>query len=787
MASKKNKNNEKKLNIVWQSRTFKKKKLVSGTKWIRYYEDVGFYAGSFAIAGFYATAAASWLINIQFLPRPPSSDFIGHMGYWLAEGVHKLTFGLAFRSQARIYDAYINWLNAQGMSYIIGFRMFLASIGSLAAGTYGYIKGYRNIKPVPAKVEEHERGAQLLEGDAAEQALGPILEEEIERTGKFAQISENLSYSEFRRRTHTIVIGITGSGKSQALFPHIKLAVEDGAMKNIILDPKSEFFRALYKDDGTMALLDPTDMRSHQWDYPRDLRNLSLVRAFVRNIIPSDGKDPMWSNAATEVFTGMIVYLMIKFPNTFNAVDIADITYADPDELVHILKTAYPDALPLIGQLDKDTGEVTTNSTSFGIDVNLKSFLAGVRDLARYWHNPNSYKFSMFEFMTNPDYPIKTVFIRPNQAEELMVSALNKTILGYAMSLIDSNYIGESDVPVGNLFLDEFHSVGKLMTPSGDPIIDKVIDRGRSKAWGVFIAVQNLTQLIKRYSKDDIDAWREATANLIVTGVARGRTAVDLSEVIGEANIDKLHTSLSKQNDGTSSSENWQEHNKKVVIPAELTAKLGAKKDHVAFMGLFSGTEDVYILKKPYIKIPKIHAQWEPVEARFLAYNPESRVLKLIREEMKRGITQQVQTGKGNGKSAEVSIAPPVTTTTQTVFPNKWEPTEPEVPEADEDIEWEDEPDYMMEDGYKVNAVDNLEQELASFSQSDGEDLDSLSADEMVRHAHFGDGAFHMAPITTATQIIDNLVETEKHVTGAMKKGRERGPELIFHPPSSKH
>ncbi|WP_406867948.1 type IV secretory system conjugative DNA transfer family protein [Paraburkholderia fungorum] len=719
----------------------------------------------------------------NFLPRPPSSDFIGHMGFWLAEGINKLTFGLAFRHQANLYNSYINWLNDQDMSYIIGFREFLASVAGLAAGTYGYLKGYRDIEPIPAKVEEHERGAQMLEGEQAEQALAPLLEEEIERTGRFVQISENLYYSEFRRRTHTIVVGITGSGKSQALYPHIELAVEMG-LKNIILDPKSEFFRALYKDDGTMALFDPTDMRGHQWDFPRDFRNnLSTVRAFCRTVIPPSDKDPLWTSAATEIFTGMIVYLMLKFPTTFGATDISDITYIDVEQLVHILKVAYPDALPLIGQIDKDTGEVTTNQTSFGIDVNLKSFLAGIRDLARHWHNPNSYKFSMFEFMTNPDYPIKTVFIRPNQAEELMVATLNKAMLGYAMSLIDSNFIGESDAPIGNLFLDEFHSVGKLMTPSGDPIIDRVIDRGRSKGWGAYIAVQNLTQLIKRYSKDDIDAWKEATANLIITGLARGRTAVELSDIIGEANIDKLHTSLSKQNDGTSSSENWQEHNKKVVIPAELTAKLGAKKDHVSFMGLFSGTEDVYILKKPYIKIPKINAQWEPLEPRFLAYNPDSRVLKLIREEMKEAEAQKAQSGKGRSQSAKVTIVPPVSATSQTVFPNKWVPAEEEVPEADAEIEWEDEPDYMQ-DGYQARAVDTLEEELANAVEHDSEDVDVLTADEMVRHTHIGDGAFHIAPITTATQIIDNLVETERHVTGAMKKGRERGPELIFHPPT---
>jgi hypothetical protein len=364
-----------------------------------------------------------------------------------------------------------------------------------------------------------------------------------------------------------------------------------------------------------------------------------------------------------------------------------------------------------------------------------------------------------------------------------MVATLNKAMLGYAMSLIDSNFIGESDAPIGNLFLDEFHSVGKLMTPSGDPIIDRVIDRGRSKGWGAYIAVQNLTQLIKRYSKDDIDAWKEATANLIITGLARGRTAVELSDIIGEANIDKLHTSLSKQNDGTSSSENWQEHNKKVVIPAELTAKLGAKKDHVSFMGLFSGTEDVYILKKPYIKIPKINAQWEPLEPRFLAYNPDSRVLKLIREEMKEAEAQKAQSGKGRSQSAKVTIVPPVSATSQTVFPNKWVPAEEEVPEADAEIEWEDEPDYMQ-DGYQARAVDTLEEELANAVEHDSEDVDVLTADEMVRHTHIGDGAFHIAPITTATQIIDNLVETERHVTGAMKKGRERGPELIFHPPT---
>lgn len=786
MASQKNKNEDEdyddKPQIEWQWRLFKSKKLVSGTKQIRYHEDAPFFGIVSGTCGFFVTAAASWLINTHFLPRPPSSDFIGHMGFWLAEGINKLTFGLAYRHEVNLYHAYINWLNEQGLSYIIGFRMFLASIAGGVAGIYGFARAYKNTKPVSAKDEKHDRGGRLWEGEEAERRLTRLMEKEVARSSALGRISDKLFLSIWRATRHVILIGASGTGKSQWLAEQIIASMQQG-LKSFILDPKYEFTAAFYReDDASMAILDPTDARSHVWDIAYDLSKLGQMKKMSASLIP-ESNDPMWASAARAIFTGLLYFLRKLYGKSYTWRDLSDLIPISVQERAFIMKHYYPDALDFVAKIDPDTGETESNVTHEGININVKAFMDGVRDIGRFWYKPDQPRFSLFEFMTNPHYPIKTLFLKPNDSEEMMSNMIVRGMLSYAISLMDSPHVLNSDNPVGCFFLDEFHAPGKLLTASGKPVINNLIQRGRSKGWSGFLTVQNLIDFYKVYSKEDVQGWRETSSTFLLTGAPLAETAKEVSDFIGEQFIDKLHKSISYQNDGSSTSENYQEHNRKIILPSEIANKLNPDDTHIHYLALLRGAKDVYIIKKPFINIKPVVPEWVEQDELDSPHNPDSRVVKFIKEGMKKekeGVSQNI------GSNSRTITPPPPPTLEAQPFPNKWVPAEDEVPEADADIEWEDTPDMTMDDGYQVSAVDSLEELLANASQGDGEDLDSLSADEMVRHAHFGDGAFHMAPITTATQIIDNLVETEKHVTGALKKGKERGPELVFHPPTKR-
>ncbi|MER3447399.1 MAG: hypothetical protein C4294_18500 [Nitrospiraceae bacterium] len=636
---------------IWRSR-FGFQPLLDGTKRVLYYEDVAVVTASFSIAAFVLATGASWFINIDgVLPRPPACDsplinngFLTHLGYWSKAVVHKV-LPFAFAESVSAYHRYIELLDQKNLLFCLAIRFYAGMI----AGAFGAWKGfsYAIRKPVETEITHHKRGMQVYKGTEAENMLRPLMKDEIDQSGKFAQMSTKLDYSTFRLIRHHIIFGASGTGKSQYMYSSIVEAINTG-LKSFILDPKFEFTGALYKGDGTNAILDATDKRSFVWDIAYDLKSIGLMKKFAAAIIPKGGDNPMWSNAARSVFVGMLVYLKQNFkdengkPN-YTWSDISDMVTLPANELVHIMQNYYPEALSLIGEIDHASGNVTTNVTTAGIMINLLSFMGGIRDLSRFWYDSDAPKLSLFNFMTQPDHPIKTLFVKPNDVEAEMSTGLVRAMLIYSISLLDSPNIPNSKTVRGAFFLDEFHAPGKLLNEVDQPVIDKLIDRGRSKGWGAFLATQNIIQLYKIYSKDDVNSWKETTSTFILTGAPLGVTATEICEFLGEQFIDKLHTSMTRQPDGANTTTNYQEHNRKVLLPSELSSELNPTKTGIRLLALLRGMPDVYILDKPYVDIAENAPHWIEREQLDTAVNPNSRARALIGQQM-RGIVEAVAT-----------------------------------------------------------------------------------------------------------------------------------------------
>lgn len=618
-----------------------------GTTQIIYLSDMLYQSTLFAFTGFFVGTALTWYINPSFLPTPPATEFVDreyltHLKYWFQIRVHDF-IPFFFKQETARYFEYLNTVQYYKMDYTLYSRVFFGYF----LGAMGIIKGILNVidNPIKTQIEVHKKGLQLWEFDEAEEKLLPIVEEQNKKYGKFSKISNNVFMSNKRFYSHTILIGASGTGKSQYLATQIRAAQEAG-LKVVILDPKYEFTSAYYKGDGTDAILDPTDSRSYVWDFAYDNKKIGLIKKFFAALIV-EGKDPMWSNSARSVGVGLFVYLLQTFidekgnPN-YNWQDMKDVSLCNDEELLYIMENYYPEALDFVGSLNKETGQIEKGKTAEGIMINFKAFLDPVISLARFWHetpeNPRN-KISLYKFMTDPDYPIKTLYIKPNDSESAMSNGVIRAMLTYMISLLDSPAIPNGNKPTGAFFLDEFQAPGKLANESGQPIIDKLFDRGRSKWWGGVIATQNLVQVRKIYSQEDIDSLRETSSNLIVTGVPLGDTANKLCELMGEEVIDKLHTSLNKNNGSTSVGLNYQEHNRKSVFPSELSSKLEISDTHIRFLGIFRGIKDVYILEKPFEHIPENVPHWIEQPQLESSINKNSRFKKTITAQMNGGQT----------------------------------------------------------------------------------------------------------------------------------------------------
>ena len=150
-------------------------------------------------------------------------------------------------------------------------------------------------------------------------------ESKIERGGTPITGDNNNIYID-DREAHTLVIGSTGSGKTQAIImPSIKLSIE--AEESILVnDPKGEIYERLAnklkKENYQTIVLDFADSRyGNNWnpfDLPYKLykennqdKALKLIEDIAYYLFgePAKNEDPFWLNSAKNYFCGLALYL----------------------------------------------------------------------------------------------------------------------------------------------------------------------------------------------------------------------------------------------------------------------------------------------------------------------------------------------------------------------------------------------------------------------------------------------------------------------------------------------
>ena len=357
---------DKKLTL-WRSSLFRSKGIPLPNSQIQSIEKTIAYTASFSFVAFIGATVASWQFHPDFFPLPlPSaenhidSEYLTHLSFWIKESFHFLLRNQMPLSHAN-YLEYRNKLADVGMSYTLYSRIVFGALASFYAGYEGWKLSLKN--PVAGTAEIHVEGALIYENDEAEKQLNTFWLEEYkmfdQAVTKFANLGMNLFMPELRRRTHSFFVGNSGSGKSQILQEIIWASIL-AKLKTVILDPKSEWIKALLNpDDPTICLLDPTDARGICWNIFADLRTDGMILAFVASIIPSgaDGKSDMWITAAREVCFTLIKYLKNTFGDNATMKDMADVIQSTEQEIAHIVNITHPIANILVGKLRED-GEV---------------------------------------------------------------------------------------------------------------------------------------------------------------------------------------------------------------------------------------------------------------------------------------------------------------------------------------------------------------------------------------------------------------------------------------------
>ncbi|MFA6038109.1 MAG: type IV secretion system DNA-binding domain-containing protein [Legionellales bacterium] len=104
------------------------------------------------------------------------------------------------------------------------------------------------------------------------------------------------------RRKHILLIGATGSGKTQGILELLK-GFRDEGYKVIILDPECTAVKYFYRNTHDI-IINPMDARAKPWHFWSDARNESQLEYIAASLVPEpkSGADPFWHQAARVLF-----------------------------------------------------------------------------------------------------------------------------------------------------------------------------------------------------------------------------------------------------------------------------------------------------------------------------------------------------------------------------------------------------------------------------------------------------------------------------------------------------
>jgi len=349
--------------------------------------------------------------------------------------------------------------------------------------------------------------------------------------------------------------------------------------------------------DGDPLLVAPHDRRSFVWDVAADCSIKQDARELAARFIPPSS-DPMWSQAAQEIFVACIVHLQATRGKDWGWADLERVVTADVDQLTAHARDHNPNALRLLNQPD--------SKTTLSILTTFQTHMRIVSVLAEAWPDPRARRFSIRAWLHNP-VPYRPLILQHDPGYPELSRIWIGSMLGLLASAVGSPTLTESRERRVWLFLDEF--------PQLPPIkqFPTFLELGRSKGVAVVIGAQDTAQIRAVYGQDQAKSWFGMTGTKFITRINASEAAEDISRLIGEQEVERHTRSATNAGGKTSVTESIQHEVRRVVTASELASRLGPTRGgvRVLFMGL---GEDVYELELPYLSLPKLREPIMPAD-----------------------------------------------------------------------------------------------------------------------------------------------------------------------------
>lgn len=489
-----------------------------------------------------------------------------------------------------------------------GLKSALLYLNLALSGMAGWSAAKAFVKPQKLK---QTRGAQLHEDDRIGgdgfQAMKTFLWEELKsQPGKAPPLAlaaprgvdilrtDSRSFSlcaplsDDRSRTHILVVGGTGTGKSLTVKPILHQAIRAGH-KLVILDKKGEYTEEI--EERRSILIGVHERRQWQWGIARDIRTIADAQQFMEGLIPVDASQPYWGTSARLIGTALMAHLIISMPGEWDLNDFAKLCELEPEELTRIALASYPQAAPIL------QGEGQSLASVLG---NLAAYTAPLKTFAQEWDGSTYPLFSFSEWLEDPNPERNCLIFQSGGRYGSLNDPLIRGCLTFMAGYVDSPMFhrDSSEAPRSLwFFCDEFQSFGKL-----DTFTKILLERGRDKGARMVIGVQDVSQLNELYGQDFVRFLMSNVGTSILAGANQGETADTFSKNLGQLSFTKTHTTHSE----SGKSVNQQEHQEDVLNTAEIIGKLGFKNGCTRALYRFTRSPDAYIVHQPLIAYPRI-------------------------------------------------------------------------------------------------------------------------------------------------------------------------------------
>lgn len=344
---------------------------------------------------------------------------------------------------------------------------------------------------------------------------------------------------------HTLVIGATGSGKTQGIInPTVQMLIK-GRESMIISDPKGEIYNdnsGIMRELGYQIIIlnfrDP--QKGNCWNpyhlpykYQKegnfDKANELLNDLSLNIVVDGQGQDPFWQNSAASYLTGLSLALFEDAPEeeiNINSVNLMMTTGEDKygasnylKEYFHAKDPASPACVNALGTVD------APNETKGGVVSVLKDkvkTLAVTKNLS--------------EMLSKSDFDMDSIGEKPT-AVFMIIQDEKTTYHSLATIFVKQCYEALINVaqqhggklPVRtNFLLDEFANMPKFKD------ITTMVTAARSRQIRFTFIIQNFAQLKQNYGDHDAETIRGNCGNLIYLLTGELSALEEISKLCGD-------------------------------------------------------------------------------------------------------------------------------------------------------------------------------------------------------------------------------------------------------------